>query len=354
MLQAKQKLVQKRKLESKKRREAEHSENPEERSRRRGHRHTNNEQEEEVVEEEEIVDEEPSSSSTEGGNNNNNSNATENPTVRKTRKVVRKVVKKKNGDDDNTPVSGKSQMLKIFFLILLVPSVMSIPFVLSRACVFVEEKLPKYTIEGVWCVYIPLMLFLAFYVQRGKTTITSFTTHNMIYLIFALGLFNFLHVQQSVPFRHRRMALKLWLTITMIFNLAAFLIDDTDYRAKEEKENEHEKRKEERRKKREEDRALRKKEIPLEELPFYKRNKAVKVILDVAVYAVALAVVVWLAFAVMRSYEDFNVKKAESLAESQKSWGYESNTGADWKPNVNDDDLHDVHVGETKPKKDDI
>ena len=247
--------------------------------------------------------------------------------------------KKKSEDKPSTGGFGSSQVVKIISLILLIPLVMSIPFVLSHICIFVEERLPKYTIEGIWCIYIPIMLFFAFYLRRGKTTISSFATHNMIYLIIALGIYNFMHVAQSVPLRYRRNALKMWLTITNIFNIIAFLIDDTDYKAEEEKEKEKERRKDERRKKREEERARKKKEIPPEELPFYKRNKVVKVIIDLLVYAAIIAVVVWIGFAVKRKYEDFT-------AESQKTWGYEGNTGADWKHDLKEDDLQDVHVAE--------
>ena len=252
--------------------------------------------------------------------------------------------KKKDEEKAASSGFGNSQIVKIVSLILLIPIVMSIPFVLSHICIFVEEKLPKYTIEGIWCIYIPIMLFFAFYLRRGKTTLESFATHNMIYLIIALGIYNFMHVAQSVPLRYRRNALKLWLTITNVFNIIAFLIDDTDYKAQEEKEKAKERRKEERRKKREEERALKKKkEVPPEELPFYKRNKVVKVIFDLVVYAAILAVIVWIGFAMKRKYEDFT-------AESQKTWGYEGNTGADWKHDLKEDDLQDVHVAEAAPE----
>lgn len=249
---------------------------------------------------------------------------------------------KKSKKEDSTSFFGRSPTIKIISLILLIPLVMSIPFVLSHICIFVEEKLPKYTIEGIWCIYIPIMLFIAFYVRRDKTTISSFATHIMIYLIIALGIYNFVHVAQSVPLRYRRNALKLWLTITNIFNIAAFLIDDTDYKAKEEKEKEKERRKEERRKKRQEEREQRKKEIPPEQLPFYKRNKVVKIICDLLIYAIILGVLVWITFVMKEKYENFT-------AENQKSWGYESNTGENWKHDLKDDDLHDVHVAENVP-----
>lgn len=286
------------------------------------------------------VQEEPEEDADDGSDSDDSDDSDENDDAKKTRKTRKTDHKHKKEEEPS--FFAKSSTFKIVSLILLIPIVMSIPFVLSHICIFVEEKLPKHTIEFVWGLYVPIMLFVAFYVRRGKTTLSSFATHNMIYLIIALGIYNFVHVAQSVPLRYRRNALKLWLTLTNILNIVAFLIDDTDYKAQEEKEKEKERRKEERRKKREEERAAKKREIPPEELPFYKRNKAVKIFLDLIVYVVILGVLVWITFAMKQKYEDFN-------AENQKTWGYEGNTGADWKHDLKEDDLQDVHVAETTP-----
>ena len=81
---------------------------------------------------------------------------------------------------------------------------------------------------------------------------------------------------------------------------------------------------------------------------WYNRNRVVRAAMDTLVY-VGFAVLVYLVARGLRQYKrNFDQRIEEGRAPNEeRTWGYESRTGADWKPDVHDDDLDSAHVGAT-------
>lgn len=117
----------------------------------------------------------------------------------------------------------------------------------------------------------------------------------------------------------------------MAANLVVFFIDDTDYAEKARKEAEKQQRKEERRKEKLEQRA-REREAngkptkKLKNMPIWKRNKRLKLVLDLVVYAVYALVIAYIAYSMYTWYHNFQEQKLKH----GDSFGYESRTGEGW------------------------
>jgi hypothetical protein len=138
-------------------------------------------------------------------------------------------------------------VVKIVCLALLVPAVAVLPYGLSRVCVFVERG-PAHLLLYVWAAYAVLEAGAVLWYRRGRHTLESWTTQHAVHIIFSLGAFHFLSVAQRVPVPQRRDAVWVWLTLTMLANLAFSYADATDHAAKAREEVEKQRRKEERRK----------------------------------------------------------------------------------------------------------
>jgi len=258
--------------------------------------------------------------------------------------------KKKEGNKD----ANGSSIVKIVCLCVLVPVVVCIPFVLTRICAFLEQ-MPKFVLPGIWCVYGLIVVGILF-LKRHKITLDSVITHQAIYVIFSLGAYHFMHVADNVPMKYRKDALYVWNTITMLLNIFMMVIDDTDHQKQEREEKEKERRKEERRKRREEAAAAEgseQKKDKKKKKSWYNKNKYVKIAMDLLVY-VAMGVALFFVIRWFMNYkQDFEQRVKEGRAPGdERTWGYESNTGANWKPEVHEEDLKDAEVGGSKPSDD--
>jgi len=109
----------------------------------------------------------------------------------------------------------------------------------------------------------------------------------MTYLIFTLGAYTLIDIPRFLPPELRQVALYLWVSLTMIFNLAFFFIDDTNYQEQERKE----KAKEEKKKKREEERKQKELEKKKNEPPLI-GNPILRVLVDVILYTLYVVVIV--------------------------------------------------------------
>ena len=246
--------------------------------------------------------------------------------------------------------SGGSSVIKIVCLAALVPIVVCIPFMLTKICAFLEG-LPSFVVPSVWGVYIVIMLAIIFGPKRHKATLDSVVTHNCIYLIFSLGAYYFMHVADNVPLKYRKDSLLVWNTITMILNIVMMAVDDTDYQTREREEKEKERKKEERRKRREEREKAEgaegaEKKAKKAKKTWYNQNKYVKIAMDLLVYLLMGVALYFVAIKAIQYKRDFDQRIEEGRAPGEeKTWGYESRTGADWKPEVHEDDLKDAEIG---------
>ena len=249
-----------------------------------------------------------------------------------------------------------SPAVKVACLAALVPLVVGVPFAVTRLCALLE-RLPDWVLAAVWAVYAVAVAAVLLGPKRHKATWDSVLTHNSIYVIFSFGAYYFMHIADNVPIRHRRRSLLVWNTITMLLNIVMMVVDDTDYQQQQRDERARQRRHEERRKRREEQRkqqqqAQEGKEEHEHERKrrdaWYNRNRFVRVAMDALVY-IGFAFLVYLAVCGLRRYKrNFDARIREGRAPNEeRTWGYESRTGADWKPDVHDDDLDSAHVGAT-------
>ena len=97
----------------------------------------------------------------------------------------------------------------------------------------------------------------------------------------------------------------------MLVNLVIFFVDDTDYASREQEEKEKERKKEERKQQKlKEIQEKKQKKMELNP-PFYKKNRAVKIILDTLVYLMYAAIVIAIIYYGKRWYKNFNEAKID-------------------------------------------
>ena len=251
--------------------------------------------------------------------------------------------KGKDGEEQQKTLFG-STTFKVVCLVLLVPVVVCVPFLLGRICALIQ-RLPHFVVPALWAVYGVVFLVILFGAKRHKATLDSVTTHHSVYGIFALGAYYLLHLAENVPLQYRRDSLKVWVLVTMPFNLLLMALDDTDYRRKERIEKERERREKERREKQEketnEQRSRRRKNA------WYNRNRYVRIAVDLLVYVAVAAALYFAVRAFQRYKHDFDQRVREGRAPNEeRTWGYEGYTGADWKPDVSTEDVDSVHVAQ--------
>jgi len=182
--------------------------------------------------------------------------------------------------------SALSTVVKVILLFALIPMVLSVPFFLSYAGDYIKDH-TRY-LWYVWGVYAVILVAVFFHFKKKTITLNSFTTQNLTYMIFTLGAYTLADIPRFLPFELRQVALYLWCSLTMIFNLLFFFMDDTDYQEQEKKEQ----RKEEKRKKKEEER----KQKELEKKKPLIANPKLKLLVDIILYilyAILLGVAVW-------------------------------------------------------------
>lgn len=273
------------------------------------------------------------------------------------KKGQKKSKKEKEETKKKTTLMG-SPAVKAVCLVALVPIVVCVPFAVARLCALLE-RLPGFVLPAVWAVYAVAVAAVLLGLKRHKATWDSVLTHNCVYAIFSFGAYYFMHVADNVPLRYRRRSLLVWNTVTMLLNIVMMVVDDTDYQQQARDEREKARRREERRKRREEQQKQKQKEQEEDkeqeekEQPWYKRNRVVRVAMDALVY-VGFAVLVYLVARSLREYKRaFDQRIEEGRAPNEeRTWGYEGRTGADWKPDVHDDDLDSAHVGATTAPSD--
>lgn len=129
----------------------------------------------------------------------------------------------------------------------------------------------------------------------------SFVTQNLTYLIFTLGAYTMADIPKFLPFELRQVALYLWCSFTMIFNFFVFFIDDTNYQEEERKER----KKEEKKKKKEEER--KKKEEEKKQAQEKKMNPVMKTLIDVTLYTLYIAILLFLLHYGYNYYLDLQV-----------------------------------------------
>lgn len=246
-----------------------------------------------------------------------------------------------------------SPAVKVACLAALVPIVVCVPFAVARLCALLE-RLPGFVLPAVWAGYAAAVAGVLLGLKRHKATWDSVLTHNCVYAIFSFGAYYFMHVADNVPVRYRRRSLLVWNTVTMLLNIVMMVVDDTDYQQQARDEREKERRREARRKRREQQQAEQQAQAQEGEkdagarTAWYNRNRVVRVAMDTLVY-VGFAVLVYLVARGLREYKrNFDQRIEEGRAPNEeRTWGYEGRTGADWKPDVHDDDLDSAHVGAT-------
>jgi len=196
----------------------------------------------------------------------------------------KKEKKKKNAHPQPEPQKSSvlSLILKVLGLFSLIPLVFSIPFVLSTTGNYVKGK--DHYLIFLWVFYTIILAFVFFHWRKNTITLNSFTTQIMSWAIFTMGAYVLLDLPRYLPADIRQVALYLWCSFTMIFNLILFFYDDTNYQEEEKKE----KLKEERKKKKEEE----KKKNEKEEEPILKANGSLKVVIDITIY-VLFAIGLW-------------------------------------------------------------
>jgi hypothetical protein len=203
----------------------------------------------------------------------------------------------------STPSSPLSIILKVLGLFSLAPLVFSIPFILSSAGRMVKGN--EQVFIFIWIFYGLVLCFIIFRWRRHTVTFNSFTTQMMTWGIFSLGAYVLLDLPRYLAIEIRQVALYLWCTFTMFFNLIVFFYDDTNYQEEERKE----KLKEERRKKKEEERKAREKEDEEERVKL-KVSGPWKVVIDMFIY-ISFAIFLWWAFHKGYAwYEDFQMRIA--------------------------------------------
>ena len=242
-----------------------------------------------------------------------------------------------------------SPAVKVACLAALVPVVVCVPLAVGRLCALLE-RLPGWVLPAVWGAYAVVVAGVLLGLKRHKATWDSVLTHNCVYAIFSFGAYYFMHVADNVPVRHRQRSLLVWNTVTMLLNIVMMVVDDTDYQQQARDEREKERRREARRRRREQQASQQQSEgrPRAREDAWYNRNRVVRAAMDTLVY-VGFAVLVYLVARGLRQYKrNFDQRIEEGRAPNEeRTWGYESRTGADWKPDVHDDDLDSAHVGAT-------
>eukprot|EP01112_Ceratiomyxa_fruticulosa_P012136 TRINITY_DN3347_c0_g1_i2.p1 TRINITY_DN3347_c0_g1~~TRINITY_DN3347_c0_g1_i2.p1 ORF type:complete len:277 (-),score=69.68 TRINITY_DN3347_c0_g1_i2:40-870(-) len=152
------------------------------------------------------------------------------------------------------PRSNLSKVLRFVGLLLVIPVIYLVPHILSWGANKVKEN--RTPIVVLWVFYALLLLAIFFKIKKNTITANSLFTQIITWAIFTLGAYNLVDIPRMIDVSLRRDVLWLWLSLTMVFNLIYFLVDDTNYQEAEEKERLREERKqrkeEERRKRREE------------------------------------------------------------------------------------------------------
>lgn len=176
--------------------------------------------------------------------------------------------------------------LKVMGLFALIPLVLLVPWALNLSGTWMKDR--THWLYYLWGLYAVVLLSIFFVLKKQTITWNSFATQNLTYMIFTLGAYTMADIPRFLPFELRQVALYLWCSFTMIFNVAFFLFDDTNYQEEERKE----KRKEEKRKKKEEERKKREEdEKKKQEEGITPMNPMLKKLIDVVLYAVYLLII---------------------------------------------------------------
>eukprot|EP00727_Mastigamoeba_balamuthi_P005251 m51a1_g14724 hypothetical protein (304) ;mRNA; f:198996-200182 len=258
--------------------------------------------------------------------------------------------------------SRASTPLKLALLAGLLPAVVSVPYALSYAAAFAQRH--PWGMYAVWALYAAAQAYVALGLRRATMTVDRLATHNLSWAVLALGAWHVVNIQQIIEPQLRAAGLWVWLAVTMAANIVLLAIDSTDYVALARKEEEKEKRKAEKRKLREEQ--LKEKRAQIEAKkgkPLWKRNKCVKIFCDILVYAVLVALIFgafrWVVAKQQerqatggRSGTAWDSRTGQPSTDAGKTWGYESNTGADFKGlDITDEELEGVSTGPAKPQQ---
>lgn len=248
------------------------------------------------------------------------------------RKESKSKRKKELEEEVVKPSSKLSTALRVIGLLSLIPLVLSIPWLLSHTSALIKnhevsdiktltavktltnEQNQQY-LTYLWVFYGILLLSIKFYFKKDLHTWNSFFTQNISYMILTLGAYTMADLPKYFPIEIRHLALYLWCSFTMIFNIIFLFVDDTNYIEKEAKEN----RKEEKRRKKEEEEKKRKEEKLKKKIESM-MSPTTKKIVDSVLYIFYVLIAVGIGWYGYNWYLDF----AERLAIKHMSGGIDS------------------------------
>jgi len=189
----------------------------------------------------------------------------------------------------------KATLTKVVALVLVISLVGSIPWILTFASSKLVGHQEYFYYLGIF--YLLVELFIFFYWQRQTITFNSFATQNMVWSIFTMGFYLVVDLPKYLPVHLRQIALYLWCSFTMIFNLIWFFMDDTNYVEEEQKEN----LKEEKRKKRDEKRKLKEMEENKENL----FSPRASMLINIIIYGTLIIGGAWYGY---QYYQEFQLR----------------------------------------------
>ncbi|KAH3760248.1 hypothetical protein Pelo_7968 [Pelomyxa schiedti] len=247
---------------------------------------------------------------------------------RAAKKMLRaKAVAASKGPLGEIPPAGHGMLyttLKVIGLVSLIPMVLGTMYAMSFFAAQIADRM--YLLAYAWAVYTAVLCFIYFYWRKATITLESFSTQNVGHFVISVGAYHFLSIANILPVHHRRVGIYLWITITMLANIVIFFIDDTDYAAKEREQAEEDRKKEEEREKQKQERKLSGK-VKKKPTPWWRKNRTVRILMDIVVYVGAVAIIVGVVWACYRSVEGWKKRRAETMG---KRYGYDSDTGQEW------------------------
>jgi len=203
-------------------------------------------------------------------------------------------------DENEKGTAAPSKSLPNYVRVLLLLSLIPIMFYLPRALSLAGEQVQQkqHLLIYLWVVYAAILGSVFFHFKRKTITLDSFATQIMAWLIFSLGIYHLVDLPKMVELHLRKDVLYVWCSFTMIFNLAYFFVDNTDYKEAERKE----KLKEEKKQKKEEERNKKKAEKRKKKLEKMMSPKT-RMIVNTLIYVGLAAVTLYIGFWLYRHYQ---------------------------------------------------
>eukprot|EP01119_Soliformovum_irregulare_P004971 TRINITY_DN1621_c0_g1_i1.p1 TRINITY_DN1621_c0_g1~~TRINITY_DN1621_c0_g1_i1.p1 ORF type:complete len:265 (+),score=67.60 TRINITY_DN1621_c0_g1_i1:36-797(+) len=192
--------------------------------------------------------------------------------------------------DAPPPSSAWGTVGRVAGLLGLIPAVLSIPYFLSLTGSLMKDNMIY--IYVIWVFYAVVQAYIFFRQKKETITLNSWSTQNLTWAVFTLGIYTMIDVPRFLPHELRQVALYVWCSATMVLNLIFFFVDDTNYKEEERKE----KRREEKRQKIEDQRKKEEKDELLKDSFISKMDPTTRKMVDSALYVLYAAILLGVSY----------------------------------------------------------